>query len=430
MYRPGWFPEYAPQQQKLFDIIYGVIAQEYYLAGYQHIRTPAVEKNEVLQKGWDEVANQIFWLYGLAQGAEDLKSYAMHFDLTVPFARYVLDWQNDLTFPFKRYQIQPVWRGERTQKGRYKEFWQADIDAIWPESEASKKDYNSFYDADIISTLARTLGNVFSAVQCEETLEVHINDKKVLHTFMQEELQVNEADEKALLALFDKFYKLEEKEFFVQAEKLVGKDGVAKIKELMSLSEEQIKKKYPTIASVLSLVRCDCADNVSITFDPFIVRGLDYYTGTVFETFISGRTDLGSICSGGAYENFTHFLDAKRVYSWVGGSIGLSRLFSILTEEFGLVEAPLADEKSFLVVHFENMLEDAFHIADAVRRAGHGVEIYPLPEKIGKQIQYADKKGLTRVVIFGEAEKQAGEFKVKHLTTGEEKTYKIGDTII
>ena len=134
--RPGWFPEYSPAEQLVFDDIKKIIEANYSQYGFAHIETPAVETTSVLlAKNGEDAGKQIFWLYGLAQGNEDTKDYALHFDLTVPFARYILDRENDITFPFKRYQIQPVRRGERSQRGRFKEFWQSDIDVIWQETQ-------------------------------------------------------------------------------------------------------------------------------------------------------------------------------------------------------------------------------------------------------------------------------------------------------
>jgi histidyl-tRNA synthetase len=131
MYRPGGFPEYTPKQQKIWDMMIQIVSDVFKKHNYEHIWTPAVESVEILKKGGDIIDQQVYGLYGLAQGVEDTKDYALHFDLTVPLARYVLDHQQELVFPFSKYHIQPVWRGESHKRLRYKEFWQCDIDTIW-----------------------------------------------------------------------------------------------------------------------------------------------------------------------------------------------------------------------------------------------------------------------------------------------------------
>ena len=173
--RPSGFVEYSPSEQHIFDQLISEIQNQFQLFWYTHIYTPAVESNAVLlSKNWEETGKQIFGLYGLAQWAGDLKDYALHFDLTVPFARYVLVWEDKLTFPFKRFQIQPVRRGERAQKGRYREFWQCDIDVIWRRDNEKTVLY---YDGETILTLMHALDAVLKKLEVNDEAVFHISNR-------------------------------------------------------------------------------------------------------------------------------------------------------------------------------------------------------------------------------------------------------------
>ena len=183
MFKVSWFPELLPEQKIIEERIIATIKENYQKLWYTLIETPAVERNSVLTaKWWWEVSKQIFWLYWLANGCDkDTKDYSLHFDLTVPFARYVLDYKNDLVFPFKRSQIQKVWRWERAQKWRYREFYQADIDVIWDESrENNSCTKNLFYDAEIIFLLATTIEEIFSKLNLKNDVQINVNNKKII----------------------------------------------------------------------------------------------------------------------------------------------------------------------------------------------------------------------------------------------------------
>ena len=227
--RPSGFPEYSPSQQLIFDQLKETIEQSYQQFWYTHIHTPAGERNDVLlSKNGEETWKQIFGLYGIAQGAQDLKEYGLHFDLTVPFARYTLDWEHQLTFPFKRYQIQPVWRGERAQKGRYREFFQCDIDVIWK----GEKDY-FYYDAEIIATLGSTLNKILKSCGLQDTAVFHINNKKLVKAF----LWIVGEDEKQrqnIANLIDKIDKISAEKFNQELEALgINKLNIERINQYL-----------------------------------------------------------------------------------------------------------------------------------------------------------------------------------------------------
>ena len=401
MYRPGWFPEYSPKQQQIFDTVYGTIAQTFAQYGYQHIWTPAVENTTILKKWWEESSKQIFGLHGLAQWAEDVKDYALHFDLTVPFARYALDRQNDIAFPFKRDQIQPVWRGERNQKWRYKEFRQADIDVIWKSKE--DKWYNAIYDADCISTLAKAIDLVGSQIWLQIQAQFHVNNK--LFTYALIDL-IDGKDRDALLKLFDSYHKLSTEKFTEELAALGVKPKYIDI--LTALCGKNIGQLRSFTGS--SQAAQDALDqlqavtnkldeaNINYVIDPFIVRGLDYYTGTVFETFIDGKIELGSICSGWAYANLTDFIDKKQSFSGVGGSIGLSRLLSVLLEDYDLEKTFVSPQQSYLIINDGKFPDAVQKIVSKYRASGDVIEVFPLAEDFLKQIKYAQQKGVTHII--------------------------------
>ena len=402
MLRPWWFPEYNPKEQKIFDVIHKTIEQTFAQYSYQHIHTPAVESVDVLKKWGDEVSKQIFGLYGLAQWSIDAKDYALHFDLTVPFARYVLDRQNDLAFPFKRYQIQPVWRGERSQKWRYKEFRQADIDVIWK----SKDDrwYNKIYDADCLVTLARTLRTIVDTVGLKASVIVRYNNKAFMIDVCTR-LGIDNTAE--LFALLDKYYKLSQPDFDSKLSALLTDTQKREFIKLRDL--ETYKNDFPEIQQYIKPLTDRIKPGIKwiggleIVYDPAIVRGLDYYTGTVFETFIDDRKEIGSVCSWWAYANLTEFLDPKQSFSGVGWSIGLSRLMSVLLEEYNISDTFTPVEESYLVIHEEGNTQQAQDVVAQLHTQNKTAELYPLPDKLDKQFKYAEKKWLFYVVqIFAE----------------------------
>ncbi len=403
--RPSWFPEYSPSEQTIFDKIKYIIEEKYLSFWYSHIHTPAVESNKVLlAKSWNETSKQIFWLYGLAQWAEDLKEYSLHFDLTIPFARYILDHEGELTFPFKRYQTQPVRRWERAQRGRFREFRQSDIDTVW---RWDIKDSMILYDAEILIVVA----SIFEDLKKEYPISkvtVHYNDRRFLSQLLDMYPQKTE-----LYSLFDKYYKIGWEEFSKELINIVGEQEAETIQKKL---KDPIKN--PELLELENCLQKLNTNNLQFAFDPFITRGLDYYTGMVYETFFDDDMALGSVSSGGRYENLTTYIDPKKNFSWVGGSIWISRIVSLLLEKGN---SSLDNRTTHLCVNFPDTLEDIAKIANILRNEWKYVELYPVADKLGKQFAYADKKWIPYVVIFGEEEKALRRYKIKDMKTGEEK---------
>ncbi len=428
--RPGWFPEYSPAEQLVFDEIKKIIEANYSQYGFAHIETPAVEANSVLlAKNGEDAGKQIFWLYGLAQGNEDTKDYALHFDLTVPFARYILDWEQEITFPFKRYQIQPVRRGERSQRGRFKEFRQSDIDVIRrDEGQGTGNEVwkNLYYDAEILVVIAKTLHEIVAKFLWNKPFTLHVNNRYLLAWFFA---QFDEKVVPQLYNLLDKYYKISFETFKEALAELVSTSEVEKIVAFVQCNFDRLdpnlvdndlyRRWYAELKEVLRFVDgLNQEKKYTIVWDPCIIRGLDYYTGTVYETLFDDDIALGSISSGGRYENLTGYINPKKSnYSWVGGSIWLSRIVYLILET---MKPEHTTKIEYLFVHFSETIQDILMLANIFIKEGKTIEVYPSPEKLGKQFTYADKKWIPHVVLLGEGEKAKRMYKIKNMKTGDE----------
>ena len=437
--RPSWFPEYSPAEQLIFDEVKKIITATYSQFGFAHIQTPAVEANSVLlSKNWEEAGKQIFWLYGLAQGAEDAKEYSLHFDLTVPFARYALDRENDIAFPFKRFQIQPVWRGERAQRGRFREFRQADIDVIWNEWEktpvpslAGEIWKNLYYDAETLVVITKTIGGIVDRFFPNKTFTLHMNNRYLLSGFFSQ-FPADKVPE--LYHLLDKYYKMPFETFQAALEDIVSKADAKKILTFVKSTFEDLtpdmvadanyKKWYEEVKQVLDYVHNLNSDKkYNIVRDPCIIRGLDYYTGTVYETFFDDDIALGSISSGGRYENLTGYINPKKTnYAGVGWSIGLSRIVYLILEK---TKPEHTTQTEYLFVNFPETHKESLGLMQQFIKEGKCVEFYPSADKLGKQFGYADKKWIPYVVILGEGEKAEGMYKIKNMKVWTEENKKI-----
>ena len=431
MLRPSGFPEYSPAEQLVFDEIKSIIEKSYQQFGYAHIQTPAVEANSVLlSKNGEETGKQIFWLYGLAQGAEDAKDYSLHFDLTVPFARYVLDRENELAFPFKRFQIQPVRRWERAQRGRFRELRQADIDVIRQDGEEKNIWKNLFYDAEMLLVIAKTLKQIIAKYINNKPFTLHVNNRYLL-AGMTAQFPAEKREE--IYGLLDRFYKITPEKFAEEMNVLLGKD-TKKMLEFTSYSLEKLPKDlvdndeyrrgYTELQEVFtSLKMLNLKNEYKIVFDPYIIRGLDYYTGTVYEAFLDEDIALGSISAGGRYENLTGYINPKKKnFSGVGGSIGLSRLMFLILENYTPAHTT---QTKYLFVNFAETIKETTSLMLEFAKDGTCVELYPTADKLGKQFWYADKKWIPYVVILGEGEMKEKIYKVKNMKTGEEETKKL-----
>ncbi|MEI6426399.1 MAG: histidine--tRNA ligase [Candidatus Absconditabacteria bacterium] len=420
MYRPSGFPEYSPAEQAVFDRVKSIIEKHYASFGYAHIYTPAVESNKILlAKSGNETTKQIFGLYGLAQGGEDLKDYSLHFDLTIPFARYILDHEGEIAFPFKRFQIQPVRRGERAQRGRFRELWQCDIDSVW---RTESKDSMIFYDAETLIVIANILDEIKKTYFSDKGITIHYNNRKLIEGLLADYTNKGE-----IFGLFDKYYKIGAEKFEEELKSLTVNEDTQRILEFVSdpkkyLSHSKSEEGIQQLLELEGYLEKLNTKGVKLVFDPFITRGLDYYTGTVYETFLDDDMALGSISSGGRYDGLTKYIDPKRSFSGVGGSIGISRLMTLIFEQG---EGSKQTTTNYLCIHFAETFSEIAKIADKLRSEGNNVEIYPVADKLGKQFSYADKKNIVNVVILGTSERDAGIYKVKNLVQGTETEFPL-----
>ena len=410
--------ELLPPDQILFNRMYDTIREVYESFGFLPLDTPVLEySNVLLAKAGGETEKQI---YRFTKGDTDL---SMRFDLTVPLARYVALHKNDLVFPFKRYQMAKVYRGERPQKGRFREFYQCDIDIIGSE------ELDLMYDAEMPAVIY----HVFRKLNFGEFV-IRINNRKVLNGFFS---ALGLADKIGdILRTIDKLEKIgAEKVMAELAEFGVSGEAAEKILAFINITGAN--------ADILAALKAiDCADPTfaegveeldkvvnyaylygipekNIAIDLTIARGLDYYTGTVYETKMVDYPALGSVCSGGRYDNLTGYYTDDRLPG-IGISIGLTRLFSQLRSENILTD----DRKSLTDVLFIPM--DKSHIAfmleaaAAVRAAGLHVDVYCLDKGMKPKMKFANRSGIPYVALVGDEEAAAGKIMLKNMTTGEQ----------
>lgn len=410
MYRPWWFPERNPKQQKIRDSMLSIVYKEFERYNYQHIRTPAVEPVEILKKGGDIIDQQVYGLYGLAQWSEDTKDYALHFDLTVPLARYVLDHTQDIVFPFSRYQAQPVRRWESHKRGRYKEFWQCDIDTI----RRSETNVWQRYDAQSIIVMESAM----KAVCKEFDLNIHFI-AKVSHLALTK-LFLNSLDiswdlQVSVLKLLDNYFKQPHEIFsnklieLIWQEKAVYILAIIETKDYTKLSHLEL---YPELEYIIHALESAW---VVFEYDICIVRGQNYYSGMVVEWMDRNDMAMGSLAAWWRYDNLTNFIDSKQSFSGVGTSLG--RFTALVMEKVNSIQS----QESYLFINFDN-ISDNLKLARSDYFSSQTVEFYPVNAKLGKQFEYADKKGIRFAVLFWESEKNSWNFIIKDLITWQQET--------
>ncbi|PRB72397.1 histidine--tRNA ligase [Arthrobacter sp. MYb213] len=414
------FPEWLPAERVVEQHVLDTLRRTFELHGFANIETRAVEtRGQLLRKG--EIDKEVYGLSRLAAENEDKhdpNALALHFDLTVPFARYVVENAGHLAFPFRRYQMQKVWRGERPQDGRFREFTQADIDVVGDGTLAFS------YDVE----LALTIADALSALPIGD-FRLRVNNRKLAEGFYRG-LGLDDPD--AVLRAIDKLEKIGNEavatilidEVGATREQADAALALAAIRTLDTSFVEQVRalgvehELLDTGLDELFQV-IDAASKRApgkVMADLSIARGLDYYTGTVYETVLVGHESLGSICSGGRYESLAS--KGKKNYPGVGLSIGVTRLVSrILAEE--LVSAARTVPS---VVYVTLLNDDSWHqaqdVAAALRGRGIACEVASSAEKFGKQIKFADRRGIPFVWFTQED----GTHEVKDIRTGEQIT--------
>lgn len=437
MYKVWWFAELTPEYKILEEKMLNIIKKNYRQYGYTPIETPAVEKTEVLTaKWWWEVKNQIFWVYGLAQGSEDMKDYSLHFDLTVPFSRYVLDYRWELAFPFKRSQIQKVWRWERQQRWRSKEFYQADIDVIWEEN--TWNDY-LFYDAEVVSVAYNTYLEIFKEFWLETKIKVNLNNRKIISGFIDSLWLADKLTEISII--IDKIDKIPVEKFIEELNEIVNNDEISqKILKFcrykanfdnlnniwieLQIDNEDFKKWIYELKEVLSFMYKLWLEKDKVIVNLSIIRWLAYYTWTVFETFIEWDRNLGSIGSGWRYEKLTSYIDPKTAFSWVWFSIWVTRMEEYLFEKIDK-ESLQKTTSDFLIINFEETQNESLKLYNKLINEWKNVEFYPESDKLAKQFKYADKKWIRYCLIMWEQEIRSCVYVIKDLKSGESREIRL-----
>jgi histidyl-tRNA synthetase len=432
----GFDQEYLPHEQLQFNHLVDIIRRNFELYGFLPIETPSAERVEVLtSKGGAE--KEIYALKRLAASAEEDEAAAkgaLRFDLTVPLARYVAMRERELAFPFRRYQIQRVWRGETPQarKGRFREFYQCDIDII------NRDSLSYLAEAEIPSVIH----SVFNEMAIGE-FRIRINNRKVLRGLLQG-FQVSDQAAGAVLRTLDKV----EKENQAQIRKELLEQGLSDkaagalhdlIAVKRSTSEtfralgeiagnEALQTGVAELQKVVEGMRQFGVPDAAFAVDLGVVRGLDYYTGTIYETSLVSHPELGSICSGGRYDDLASYFTNTRLPG-VGISIGLTRLFSGLREA-GLVKAVGRTPAEAIVITMdERYVSRYLEIGRQLRAAGINTEVYLEPAKLAKQLTYADRKGFRVAVIAGENEFRDNVVQVKDLGRQEASVHPIGQIV-
>lgn len=407
------FMELLPTDQARFEAIRNILARTYERYGFTPLDTPVIEASEVLlAKAGGETEKQI---YRFAKGDSDL---SLRFDLTVPLAKYVALHQNELAFPFRRYQIGKVYRGERAQRGRFREFYQADIDVIGDgaldiinEAEIPAIIYQTFTSLGLTRFKIRVnnrkiLNGLFAILSLEDKAQdvmrtidklEKIGSEKVA-AILSEDLNVPPASVDKLLAL------------------LSASDSVAALHELMGRNE-LFDAGVAELETVIHYLGDFGVPADHFTVDLTIARGLDYYTGTVYETTLLDYPEVGSVCSGGRYDNLAEYY-TDRELPGVGISIGLTRLFYVLQEQ-GLLnrEMPTAPA-DVLILPMTEDLSPTIAFATACRNVGVRVQLYTEPRKFKARMNYADKLGIPFVAFLGEDEAASHTVSLKDMKSG------------
>lgn len=422
---PG-FMELLPREQILFNRMLDTIRGVYERYGFVPLDTPIIEKSEVLlAKGGGETEKQV---YRFMKGDSDL---SMRFDLTVPLARFVAQHMNELTFPFRRYQIGKVYRGEKNQKGRFREFYQCDIDVIGRE----KLDVST--DAEIPAIIY----NVFTEIGLPPFV-IRMNNRKLMNGLFA---HYGVAGKPELLRTIDKLEKIGQEKTRKELEETgiepAAIDGIFRFISIegtnteileslegLAIDNDQFLEGLDELKQVTTLIRAFGVPEEAFAIALKIVRGLDYYTGTVYETLLREYPEIGSVCSGGRYDNLAEYYTREKLPG-VGISIGLTRLFYQLNEAGIMGKEHPSSLSQALVIPIGDTLETCARTASRLRGAGVVTEVYLEKAKISKKMNYADKQGIPFVVIIGEEEVTDGLLTVKEMKSGDQNRMPFEDAL-
>jgi len=431
--------DFSPEQVAKRNYIYNTIKSSFQRFGFQPIETPSFENSDTLMGKYGDEGDRLIFkilnsgdflskvsddLYNLKDSAKTtskISEKALRYDLTVPFARYVVQHQNEIDFPFKRYQIQPVWRADRPQKGRFREFFQCDADVVGSKSLWQEVEFVQLYDY------------VFASLGLED-VTIKINNRKVLSGIAE----VIGAQDKLIdfTVALDKLDKIgEEKVKQEMLAKGIPQEGIEKLQPLFSISgnfETQIKslksilntseeglKGIDDLAFIDKAISNLGLKTASLQLDVTLARGLNYYTGSIFEVSAPKGVQMGSIGGGGRYDDLTGIFGLKDV-SGVGISFGLDRIYLVL-EELNLFPETVSNTVDVLFINFGET--EALYCLKAIkslREQGINAELYPDAAKTKKQMNYANKRQIANVVLVGDEELKNNNYSLKNMNSGEQ----------
>ena len=431
--------DFNPEQVAKRTYIFNTIRNAFETFGFQPIETPSFENSETLMGKYGEEGDRLIfkilnsgdYLSKVDEHAylqrdslkltSNISEKALRYDLTVPFARYVVQHQNEIEFPFKRYQIQPVWRADRPQKGRFREFYQCDADVVGSKSLWQEVEFIQLYDS------------VFSALKLEG-VTIKINNRKILSGIAE----VIGASDKLIdftvaLDKLDKIGEVKVKEEMLS--KGISEEGISKLQPLFTLSgsfESQIAslksilsaseegtKGIEEVAFINEAISELGLNTATLQLDVTLARGLNYYTGAIFEVAAPKTVPMGSIGGGGRYDNLTGIFGLPNV-SGVGISFGLDRIYLVL-EELGLFPVTVTKNIDVLFINFGD--KEALFCLKAIKKlrsAGIRSELYPDADKMKKQMNHANKRAIPFVVLVGEEEVSSNSFTLKNMVSGEQ----------
>lgn len=425
---PG-FMELLPEEQIEFDRIKNIIETTYKQYGFTALDTPIIERSKtLLAKAGGETEKQIYCVEnrngaGLGNSDENGKAeLSLRFDLTVPLARYVAEHFNELSFPFRRCHISKVYRGERPQKGRFREFYQCDIDVIGKDKLSIR------YDAEIPSIIYQ----LFKQLDFGR-FTIRINNRKILNGLI-DSLNIN-TDKVEILRIIDKAEKISRNELVLQfkeqgmtnesVEKLLNfidikgstSEVISKLRSL-GISNDLFSEGIEELATVTSMMVQMGVEADYFKIDLSIARGLDYYTGTVYETVLNDYPKIGSVCSGGRFDNLASYYTTEKLPG-VGISIGLTRLFYQL-REVGLITCTRKTVADIVIVPMEDSnIGTAFHIANCLRTDGFNVDVLLEDLSVKKKFSYVKKKEAFFTIVIGSEEETSDQLTIQYKTNGE-----------
>ncbi|MDB4088068.1 histidine--tRNA ligase [Flavobacteriales bacterium] len=439
--------DFLPQQMVKRNYIFDTIKQVFQTFGYLPIETPTMEKTETLMGKYGEEGDRLIFKV-LNSGeflnksnkeafsdnnsirfANSIVEKALRYDLTVPFARFVVQNRNEIDLPFKRYQIQPVWRADRPQRGRYREFYQCDVDVVGSES--------LLYEVELIQIFDKVL----SSLKLED-FTVKINNRKILSGLVE---VIGESDKLIPITVaIDKLDKIGEEGVVKELrEREVSEAAIEKLKPILTISgtnddlleavnsivksSEIGAKGIEELREVLDIVKSMGLDKAKLEFDPSLARGLNYYTGAIFEVK-ANKVNIGSICGGGRYDDLTSIFGMKDL-SGVGVSFGADRIYDVL-EELDLFPKELLASTKIMFANFgkEESLK-SFKWLKELRENDIPSEIYPSNAKLKKQMTYANNKNIPFVALVGENEMKSNTILVKNMETGDQNNYTIKELV-